>query len=671
MRRRFVAFTLLVCFATGLLPAPLFAARGTHSAPKLLNLYLDWRIKDGDLPLLSRWDIVVLDMDLAWSAPERIREIRRANPNIKIIAYVSAGEMAVARSQGDPSSPGAKLASRVTESLYMHQSNGSRLSWWPGAQLMNATDLGPSVGGKWWADILPDFVRDEMMSTGLWDGVFLDAAYSELGGFFGTDIDPDGNGKANLIADVNSAWRAGMMRLLKNMRTAVGPDRLIMTNSSSAYASQVNGVLFENFPRYGWAGPQREFQDTIAKNIRPAITAYNTNTDNEETQTDYRLMRYGLASALLGDGYYSFDAGDRGHARTWWYDEYEVALGKPTAAARRLTGSESGITPGVWIREFERGIVLVNSDSVTRSITLPGAFEKLRGTQDARTNSGALVRTLDLPPQDGLILLGRSDAVDVRGGAFVNGSFVRVYGGDGVQQRNGFFAQRDDAPSGAVTLVADLAGQGTLSIITAIRGEVVIRTGTKRVAFRPFGVGYRGALTLAVGNTNRDVALEVIVGRDKAKPSDVRVYSKDGKGLARWVAYKPNFGGGARVAIGDIDGDGLREIVTGAGPGGGPHIRIFKTDGKMGGGSFFAFNESVRGGVSVAVGDLDADGKAEIVVGSGEGAVPRVRIFDFHGTLKREFTLGSRPLLGGLMVTTADTNGDGKAEIVVGGTNPF
>ena len=64
---------------------------------------------------------------------------------------------------------------------------------------------------------------------------------------------------------------------------------------------------------------------------------------------------------------------------------------------------------------------------------------------------------------------------------------------------------------------------------------------------------------------------------------------------------------------------------------------------------------------------MDGDAKDEIIVGSGEGAVPRVRIFDVRGTLKRELTFGSQPILGGLTVTAADITGDGIKEILVGG----
>ncbi|MEO5928019.1 MAG: putative glycoside hydrolase [Patescibacteria group bacterium] len=664
MRRAIGSILLLASMLAGMFPIPVFAARGTQSAPKLLNLYLDWRMKDADVALLSRWDLVVLDMDLAWSAADKIRAIRAANPNIKIIAYVSAGEMAEARARGNQTSPGYKLSQVAPESLFMHSHTGSRLTWWPGAHLMNATDLGSAPH---WADVLPTFVHDEMMSTGLWDGVFLDASYSDITSFYGTDIDPDGDGKANSSASVNAAWRSGMSRLLKNMRTAVGTNGLILVNSSVVYASQVNGILLENFPRYGWAYPQGLFQDAITKNVRPSITAYNTNTNNADTPADYRAMRFGLMSALLGDGFYSFDAGPGGHAQAWWYDEYEVALGKPVRAPQRLVGSGSGVTTGVWSRQFENGLVIVNSDTITHHITLPRTYETLHGTQDKKTNSGAIIRSIDVPPQDGVMLLGRQDVTDVRNGSFQNGSFIRVYEANGGQQRNGFFAQRDDAPSGAQTIVTDLAQDGSTSIVTAAKGVVTVQTGSKRVTFRPFGATYTGSLSIAVGNGNLDKALEIIVGRDKAKSADVRTFTKEGKQLIGWTAYNPAFAGGVRVAIGDLDGDGLREIVTGAGPGGGPHIRLFKTDGKPWGGSFFAFDQSDRGGVSVALGDIDGDAKADIIVGSGEGAIPRVRVFDYRGTLKREFTLGTKPLLGGITVTAADMDGDGSAEILVGG----
>lgn len=659
--------------AASLCPFAVWAARGDGSAPKLLNLYLSWQIQDQDLKSLAQWDLVVLDMDEQWQAPEKIRELRQANPRIKILAYVSAGEMAAARAEGDRVSPGYKLSQLAGENFYMHDAQGGRLSWWPGAYLMNATNLGPQIGGRRWNQVLPEFIRDEIMITGLWDGVFLDAAFSDVTYFFGDKIDPDENGRADSASSVNAAWRQGMSRLIQNVRQAVGADKIVMNNSSAAYAAQVNGVLFENFPRFGWSQPFSEFQAAMAKNIKPSVTAINTNTNNLETPQNYRLMRYGLTSALLANGYFSFDAGDRGHERVWWYDEYESSLGAAKGGIRRLAGQGAGFSPGVWLREYERGLVVVNTDQVSHQVDLPGTFEKLRGTQDQTVNDGSLVRTLNLPAQDGLILLGAAEAEEIRDSVFINGQFVRVYKADGVLARNGFFAQRADAPAGSRVILSDVNRTGSDVVVSAVRGAITLQSvdGKMNKVIRPFGRLYTGEIFLALGNADRDDAWEIIAGRGRGGSSEIKIMDLNGGLAAHWRAYNANFKGGVRVAMGDLDGDGLREIVSGAGPGGGPHIRIWKTDGQVWGGGFFAFNARESGGVSLAVGDVNGDNRDEIVIGSGEGAVPRVRIFDFRGTLKQEFVLGEKPVLGGLEVTVADLNGDKIKEILVSGLQLF
>jgi hypothetical protein len=95
---------------------------------------------------------------------------------------------------------------------------------------------------------------------------------------------------------------------------------------------------------------------------------------------------------------------------------------------------------------------------------------------------------------------------------------------------------------------------------------------------------------------------------------------------------------GSNVTLGDIDGDGLDEIVTGAGPGAvfGPHVRGFNYDGAgvtpISAVSFMAYGTR-KFGVNVACGDADGDGMAEIVTGAGPGAVfgPHVRGFNYDG----------------------------------------
>src|SRR4030095_11089318 len=98
----------------------------------------------------------------------------------------------------------------------------------------------------------------------------------------------------------------------------------------------------------------------------------------------------------------------------------------------------------------------------------------------------------------------------------------------------------------------------------------------------------------------------------------------------------PAFSGGVAVATDDVSGDGIAEIVTGAGPGGGPHGRVWSTTGgaitELDGTGFCAYAPTFAGGVFVAAGDVNGDGRADLLTGPGEGSVPEVRIWELNGS---------------------------------------
>jgi hypothetical protein len=99
-------------------------------------------------------------------------------------------------------------------------------------------------------------------------------------------------------------------------------------------------------------------------------------------------------------------------------------------------------------------------------------------------------------------------------------------------------------------------------------------------------------------------------------------------GLGSFWAYSPQFTGGVFVAAGDLDGDRRAEIITGAGEGGGPHVLAFNAVDGLIRSSFFAFDPSFVGGVRVAAGDINGNGIADIITAAGPGGGPHVRVFE-------------------------------------------
>src|SRR5205823_1589777 len=100
------------------------------------------------------------------------------------------------------------------------------------------------------------------------------------------------------------------------------------------------------------------------------------------------------------------------------------------------------------------------------------------------------------------------------------------------------------------------------------------------------------------------------------------------------------FVGGAFVAVGDVNGDGRADIITGAGSSGGPHVKVIdatrlgqvQANGQIADsallGSFLAYSPTFTGGVRVAAADVTADGLADIVTGAGPGGGPHVKVID-------------------------------------------
>lgn len=239
-----------------------------------------------------------------------------------------------------------------------------------------------------------------------------------------------------------------------------------------------------------------------------------------------------------------------------------------------------------------------------------------------------------------------------------------------------FFAYTPTFAGGVRTAVGDVNGDGVPDVVTApgagMAPEVKVFDGATGALLRDFlayAPTWTGGVFVAAGDINDDGIADLVIGKDAGAAPRVRVFSgKDVSLIQDFFAYAPSFPGGVRVAAGDVNGDGYADIITGAGPGGGPHVEVFSGKDLSPLQSFFAYSPYFPGGVYVAAGDTNGDGHADVITGAGPGGGPQVEVFSgINGALLKSFYAYGSSFTGGVRVGwLPDVNGDGGGEIVTG-----
>ena len=194
------------------------------------------------------------------------------------------------------------------------------------------------------------------------------------------------------------------------------------------------------------------------------------------------------------------------------------------------------------------------------------------------------------------------------------------------------------------------------------------QTGKVMEAFWAFDPAFTGGVFVAVQDTNGDGILDIIASAGPGGGPEVRIFNGANLNLLRsFYAYDQSFSGGVSVATIDFNNDGILDIVTGAGPGGAPHVKVY--DGATNAilSQWYAYPASFTGGIFVAVGDIGNDGTFEVVTGAGPTGAPVVAVWDpFTGALLAQFMAYAESFTGGVRVAVNDGNGDGIADIVTG-----
>ena len=235
-----------------------------------------------------------------------------------------------------------------------------------------------------------------------------------------------------------------------------------------------------------------------------------------------------------------------------------------------------------------------------------------------------------------------------------------------------FFSLDSSLGPGPSVAVADVDGDGLGEIVAGggpsfgdQRVTVFDRAGQTRSGFLAYEPFFSGGVRVAAGNVRDDAAPEIVTAPGAGRTAEVEVFDLHGELLTSFLPLGEAFAGGAFVAVGDLDGDLMSEIVVGAGDGGEPRVKVFDGSGRELQ-SFLAFEAELRGGVRVAVGDVDGDGKGEIVIGTGPGGSNRVRVLDAKGVRRADYVPFDATQTNGVFVAAADLEGDGRAEIVAG-----
>ncbi|MFO0937555.1 MAG: FG-GAP-like repeat-containing protein [Gemmataceae bacterium] len=201
------------------------------------------------------------------------------------------------------------------------------------------------------------------------------------------------------------------------------------------------------------------------------------------------------------------------------------------------------------------------------------------------------------------------------------------------------------------TATADVNGDGIPDLIGAAGpggGPHVIvvdgKTGLRMAEFFAFEQTFSGGLFVAAGDVNGDGKADLVITPDQGGGPVVAVYDgaklaaafNNDAQIARFFGIDdPRFRGGARAAVGDVDGDQKADILVSAGYLGGPRVSLYSGAGLTAIGvppklvpDFFAFESSLRDGAFVSLGDLNGDGKADLIFGGGPNGGPRIRVFD-------------------------------------------
>ncbi len=489
IEKSFICWGLIV-----LLDLPVLAAEPSKgpSFPRIANVYGTAFTKDGTrfhgdnrtLEEAARYDLLVGVQRWQQKDPDgelfrkHLEELKKINPHLIALHFAcSAPYTHVAP-------PEEALAARQPGQIapWLLQTDGQPIAGWPGTYMLNMA--APGV-----VDWLAHQTVPAVQQIG-YDGVFIDC----LGPHFDTwaceiatgkpyTVDYDADGEDDDREELEEVWTNAKTALARRTRELVGAEAVFMANQAGPDTyDQLNGIYLEDYidaildrgmswenvlEKYlHWTKTARQPNVTVlgcGSAVEPPFQPFKLTPEERSPYLDrgrarLQRMRFGLATTLMGDGFYSYDLHTRWRGQYWWYPEFDAPLGYPMGPCQRQTD-------GTWHRQFDGGLVVVNPTSWDASVELD---QMHRDVSSDQVDRHLVVPRLDgriYLPSDGPIQPGSLPAVEPR---------LTTTGPAGMVERDGSLVLRDGhgmailiGPSGTIESLCS-GGQELIDLVAPV-----------------------------------------------------------------------------------------------------------------------------------------------------------------------------------------------------------
>jgi hypothetical protein len=336
--------------------------------------------------------------------------LRAANPEIKLGSYTVLVEY------WQDVSPGDRYKRPQFEAIeandwWVRDASGQRMSWTSayGTRLVNITEWAPTDrAGRRYPQWLAQHLADRLGGLRGLDYLFIDNFwYSPRPRNGNMDWRRAGSNQSNEDDRIRTAYRQGLADFVDALRVSLPGTKLIGNADNDLdyleFRGKLDGANMECAMGKRWSPETRYGWDRMMTIYRSMLKHTRGKGDVvlgvcSENGVDLKLLRYGLASAMLNDGWFSYRVA--GAKALFYADEYGAQIGQPIEPP-----PTKAHVAGAWQRSYSGGLVIVNPTDYPVRVSVGKNYKRILGRQDSLTNSGKAESNVIVPSKDGLILV--------------------------------------------------------------------------------------------------------------------------------------------------------------------------------------------------------------------------------------------------------------------------